>query len=287
MGSIIEVDKDYWRHLGRHTPLAIISDLDGTLVPFAATPEAARPTPEIRELLSELAALPGVTLVIASGRPHATLDEFFPRPRQVLLVAEHGAWRSTPEGWEPMMSFARSDKTAMTSLAVQLNDLRQRYPAALLELKTWSLAFHFRRVSLEEKPGLVERVGGVVDPWLEAHPDFERLAGVEVIEIRPRLASKANAVRWARSLLGPSCRLVMAGDDTTDEDMFRAASDQDAAILVGEPNRPTAARWRLRSSNELQAFYRWIAFLRCGLPPAPTGNGSVPSLPIRSTPSSP
>ncbi len=62
---------------------------------------------------------------------------------------------------------------------------------------------------------------------------------------------------------GPTCRLLVVGDDVTDEDMFAAASDDDAPVLVGaEPGRLTAARWRLESSDEVRAFYDWIISLR-------------------------
>jgi trehalose-phosphatase len=122
---------------------------------------------------------------------------------------------------------------------------------------------HFRRVPAEDKEALFAQAQVVVDSWLREHTDFERLSGVQVIEVRPRNARKANAVDWARSLLGPTCRLVLVGDDTTDEDMFVAASNEDATILVGaESNRTSAARWRLASPREVHAFYRRIVSIR-------------------------
>src|ERR1700722_20281060 len=87
-----------WPSLLRHSPLGILSDLDGTLLPFASTPDAARPTAELSALVSELAGAPGVTLVIVSDRPRETLEDFFPAPRKAWLVAEHGAWRNGGNG---------------------------------------------------------------------------------------------------------------------------------------------------------------------------------------------
>ena len=129
---------------------------------------------------------------------------------------------------------------------------------------------------------LLVQASVVIDPWLAAHPDYEDIAGAEVIEIRPRMARKANAVSWVKGLLGPACRLLVVGDDVTDEDMFAATSDDDAPVLVGgEPGRLTAARWRLESSEEVHAFYSWIISLRReGLPAAPRRRPSrVESLP--------
>ncbi len=255
---------EYWPSLLRHAPLGILSDLDGTLLPFAAKPEAARPTPEIAQLVRDLAHLPDTTFVIVSGRPRETLDEYFPRPRSALLVAEHGAWRSA-DAWEALVSV---DAGAVDSLALELRRLLARYPMAFLERKTWSLAFHFRAVAEHRKSGLLVQVAAIVRPWLESHPDFERLAGAEVVEIRPRVAHKGSAVAWARERLGPEARLILVGDDVTDEDMFAAAAEGDAPVVVtDEIGRRSRARWSLRSPGEVLAFYRTILDTRRGRTP--------------------
>ena len=63
---------------------------------------------------------------------------------------------------------------------------------------------------------LLVQAGAVIDPWLAAHPDYEGLGGAEVVEIRPRSARKASAVASVRGLLGPTCRLIVVGDDVSD-----------------------------------------------------------------------
>jgi alpha,alpha-trehalose-phosphate synthase [UDP-forming]/trehalose-phosphatase len=264
VNSRIDLESDYWLSLARHEPLGILTDLDGTLVPFAATPDAAAPTPDVRQLISDLASLPNVTLAIVSGRPKEVLEGFFPAPRAPLVVAEHGAWRGGPSDWQPTLSL---DERAVGSLAGELATLRDRYPAALIERKTWSLALHFRSVQDHDKMGLLVQALAIIDPWLAAHRDYEDLAGAEVLEVRPRAVRKSNAVAWIRGLLGPGCRLLVVGDDVTDEDMFRATTEEDATVLVSsEPSRLTAARWRLDSYDEVRAFYRWIISLRRGSP---------------------
>jgi len=253
-----------WPVLLRHTPLGILTDLDGTLIPFTSTPEGPGPTPELRQLLAELAALPGVSVTVVSGRPREKLDRFFPAPRNVRLVAEHGAWRSSRERWDPLVAdLELSGKRTVDSLVDELRRIQAKHPGTILEQKTWSVALHFRRVPTHEKPALFVELASVIGPWLEAHPDFERLRGVEMVEVRPRAARKRNAVTWVRELLGPKCRLVIAGDDQTDEDMFAAACEEDAAILVGAlPDHSTKARWRLESPEDVHAFFRWIVAVR-------------------------
>jgi alpha,alpha-trehalose-phosphate synthase [UDP-forming]/trehalose-phosphatase len=254
-------ESEYWFSLARHVPLGILTDLDGTLLPFAATPAEARPTDEIRAVVRELSELPGTTLAIVSGRPKATLDQFFPRPRNAILVAEHGAWRSV-DAWESIVSI---DPSVVDSLVGALQGLLQSYPSSHVERKTWSLAFHFRAVPAHRKAELLVQFAAIVRPWLEAHPEFERLAGVEVVEIRPLAARKGTAVAWMRERLGPGARLLIVGDDVTDEDMFAASGEGDAPVLVtSELERPTRARWTLESPAEVLAFYRTLIAARSG-----------------------
>ncbi len=261
----MSAESGYWHSLLAHRPLGVLTDLDGTLLPFAATPGEARPTAEIAQLVHDLASLRDTTLVVVSGRPRETLEAYFPRPRAALLVAEHGAWRGA-DGWESVVSV---DAGAVDSLALELERLLTRYPMAFLERKTWSLAFHFRSVPEHRKSGLLVQVASVLRPWLESHSDFERLSGTEVVEIRPRLARKGSAVAWVRERLGPAARLVLVGDDVTDEDMFAAAGALDAPVLVtNDSGRPTRARWSLRSPGEVLSFYRAIVGLR--------RNGTIP-----------
>jgi trehalose 6-phosphate synthase len=260
MDSRVDIESTYWLELLRHSPLAVLTDLDGTLLPFARRPEEARPTPTLASLVRELSTVPGVTLAVVSGRPRDVLDGFFPTPRALLLMAEHGAWRAGPEKWEKAIS---ADEGAVDSLLAELRRLHAKYPNALLERKTWSIAFHYRMVPEPRKGGLLVQLSAVLDAWLAAHPLFERLFGAEVVEIRPRAARKSNAVEWMRTLRGPDCRLVIIGDDTTDEDMFAAAGVNDATVCVtSDPARITLARWRLESTDAVHAFYRDIVAIR-------------------------
>jgi trehalose 6-phosphate synthase len=262
------VESVRWVSLLRHSPLGILTDFDGTLVPFASRPEDARPTRETRALLDELAALPGVTLAVVSGRPHQVLGEFFPAPRSMLLVAEHGGWRASEGDWEPAVAV---DARPLDALLVELRRLQAKYPQTLVERKTWGAAFHYRLVPEHRKASVLVQLGAIVDPWLLAHAEFERLWGHEVLEIRPRAAKKSNAVRWVRELAGPNARLLIVGDDTTDEDMFAEAAANDVAMVVSaDSTRPTKAAWRLESPEAFLALLREIIELRREGIPAPS-----------------
>jgi trehalose 6-phosphate synthase len=262
MDDRIDLEDSYWQGLVKSPQLGILTDLDGALIPFASRPELARPSPELIELLDELANLSGVALAIVSGRPRASLDELFPAPRRVVLFAEHGGWWRSPSGWQAAVS---ANEHAIDALFLEVSRLSATIPHVILERKTWSMAVHFRAVRPSQRASFLVELSATVQPWLDAHPDFEPLWGAEVLEVRPTAARKSIAVAWMRKTCGADCRLLVVGDDTTDEDMFAAAGEGDATVLVeSEAGRATAARWRLESTDDVHSLYREIVAVRKG-----------------------
>jgi trehalose 6-phosphate synthase len=130
-----------------------------------------------------------------------------------------------------------------------------RVPGARIEMKSQSLCVHWRLVPPAVKEDLVAACELACDEWLESHPDFERLDGVEMLEVRRRSSNKGRAVSWVREYM-PDARIIAIGDDHTDEDMFGALRDDELAIRVG-PNRTRARRW-LSSPAAVRAFLSWL-----------------------------
>ena len=260
------VHTEVWMAIARHTPLGILCDLDGTLVPFASSPEEARPDADAVALVTELASLPGVTVAIVSGRPKDWLESFFPGD-QVFLVAEHGAYRRGSGAWE---NVADLDPAPLAALAVELDALVARHGGALLERKNTTVALHYRNVRRGRRGELLIEAFGIIDRFVARHPAYERLEGVLVAEVRPASVKKSSAVPWMREKAGSGARLVCIGDDVTDEHMFQVCEPHDESIVVrtAEPRR-TAARWELTNSDEVRAVLRYFHGVRTGQTPPP------------------
>lgn len=79
-----------WQHLASAASLVAAIDLDGTLIPFAPTPQEARLDDETVDLIESLSSLPGVTLGIISGRPRELVESLAQRFPRVAFAAEHG-----------------------------------------------------------------------------------------------------------------------------------------------------------------------------------------------------
>jgi trehalose 6-phosphate synthase len=257
----------HWVGLARHSPLGILVDLDGTLVPFAERPALARPAADLVDFLDVLASSPGLVLAVVSGRSRTEVETFFGNAQSLWLAAEHGAFLRGDGGWR---SILEGDSAEIEELHRTLAEIASRNPGALVERKSASVAFHFRLVPRRAAPALRVEAEAACDAWLRAHPGYHRLAGAEVLEVRPVAANKSAAVPWIREKGGQDTRIVALGDDVTDEDMFRALGARDEAILVAPSIvRPTAAHWVLAAADEVVQFLRWLEAARRDPAPEP------------------
>jgi alpha,alpha-trehalose-phosphate synthase [UDP-forming]/trehalose-phosphatase len=239
--------------LARHQDLAVLLDIDGTLIPFAATPAAAILDPAAGELLHAVVRS-GVHLTVVSGRPRDLVDPFRTAVDGVTWFAEHGSWRLDETGrWNgppPAPELAE---------LIALLEPFTRTPGTRLESKSLSVCLHWRMVEPTVATGLAAAAELACDEWLESHPEFERLDGTDALEIRLRAANKGRAVAWVRAR-HPAARLIAIGDDRTDEDMFVALRDDDLAIGVG-PHRLRASHV-LPDPPAVRAFLQWIVDAR-------------------------
>ncbi len=249
---------DHFDQLLRHSPLGILCDFDGTLVPFAATPEEAVPSDLLRELLGLVSSLPHVTFVIVSGRTRDFLESNFPG---IALVAEHGAFRRGQGAWEPL----RDELIELAALHGRVEELIARYPNARLEQKSTGLVLHYRKLSMAEREGFVVEASSLLDAFAEKIPTFQRTESTLAFEVRPSYIRKSTAVPWVRERAGHGARLLAIGDDLTDEHMFGALEVGDEAIVVRHGDRRrTKARFEFSSPAQVVAFLRELYELRIG-----------------------
>jgi trehalose-phosphatase len=251
---------EFWRRLARAPALGLFLDFDGTLIPLAATPDAALPGPDVLALLRELAGTEGVTCAVVSGRPRVSLSEMLSGVPGLLLVAEHGMWLGGEHGWQPS---AVVDGAAVDQLEAMLGPEVEAEPGSLLERKTASVCVHYRLVAGEARERFLARVSGLIEKWLAGRHDFELLDLVEAFEVRDRAVHKGAAVSWVRGRIAGELACAALGDDLTDEDTFAAVGD--GSVIVGPGRRPTTlARWRVADPHAVHGFLRALLELRRG-----------------------
>lgn len=223
----------------------ILLDYDGTLAPFAATPEKAVPSGELYSLLKELCADPANSVAISSGRDRVTLEKWFGF-LPVTLAAEHGAFYKERTQWYSRLS----EKEWSDEILCTLQQIVSKTPGSHLEVKQTALVWHYRNV----------------DPWLAsvreqqledalsaicAHENLQLMKGNKIVEIKSAAYTKGSEAK--RLLARDTYDFVLAvGDDITDEDMFRALPPDAITVKVGSIS--DIARFSLKNQEETLPF---------------------------------
>jgi trehalose 6-phosphate phosphatase len=215
--------------LAGRRPLLLASDYDGVLAPLVDEPSAATPLPGVGDVLALLAATPGVTVALVSGRGLEDLRTTSGFRGSFRWIGSHGAEFDAPLGAD--LADLRD------ALVEQLAAVVAGTPGARLEIKPASVAVHVRQVADRDAGrALLEYVASIVDASLTKKP------GKDVLELAVTDADKGAALHRLRAELGPAGALYL-GDDRTDEDGFRALEPGDVTVKIGDGE--TAARYRV------------------------------------------
>ena len=239
--------------------LVLVLDYDGTLVPFAASPELAGPDPELIALLQTLAARRLTEVHIVSGRPGETLESWL-GALPIGLHAEHGlssrapgatVWMTTPfvpQEWRPAVRELMRAYAALT-------------PSAFVEEKSAGLAWHYRAADPMLGAGHARALELELAALL-AHLPASILPGSKVVEVVARGIDKGRLVPALIARAPPGALLLAVGDDRTDEDLFAALPPDALAVHVG----PEASRAPIRLDGvaEVRGLLHAIAGTRPG-----------------------
>jgi trehalose 6-phosphate synthase/phosphatase len=219
--------------LQRTMRLRLLLDYDGTLVPLARSPDLAAPDRELLSLLARLAGTRGLQLEIVSGRDRDTLQDWLGH-LPIGLWAEHGFWhRARPgEPWHPAVAMTAQ---WMDRVLPILERFAAATPGAMVEVKSASLAWHYRRAPRDFGARQAHELRMLLGDALSNQP-LEVLEGKKVIEVRWRGVSKALVAQHAESDSAAETAIVAIGDDRTDEELFRALPASSVTIAVGRPS---------------------------------------------------
>jgi trehalose 6-phosphate synthase/phosphatase len=234
------------------TKRLIFLDYDGTLVPFHKQVNAAVPDEELLNLLYTLTDDPHNKIVITSGRDYHTLDAWLGHI-PVDLIAEHGAWYK--DHGKPWRSRRDLNNEWRAEIYHVMDIYSRRTPGAFIEEKSYSLAWHYRRV--EDGLGNLRAQELMADiKHFVSDSGLQMLQGDKVIEIKSIAVNKGKAAkRWLEK---DEYDFVMAiGDDHTDEDTFKAMPDDAITIKVG--NNVSAAAYFLSSPDDVRLFLHELA----------------------------
>ena len=233
--------------------LLLLLDYDGTLVPFAQTPELASPDDELIALLQDLAARPRTEVHIVSGRPRETLESWLGALR-IGLHAEHGLSSRAPGAavWVTRTLSLQDWRLAVLDL---MRAFTARTPGALVEEKSAGLAWHYRAADPELGTARARALELELAALLARAP-AGILPGAKVIEVLARGVHKGQLVPSLVARAPAGALLVAIGDDRTDEDLFAALPPGALAVHAGP--EPTRAPIRVGGVPDVRALLRAI-----------------------------
>jgi len=255
--------KSFWKNstaiatqLASAPELLVTLDFDGTLAALAETPRRARLKPAFKTALRALAAAPGVSVFILSGRALKDVRSLVGL-RNLYYGGNHGIQIQGP-GFAWRDPGAAKARNLVAGIAA---DMQERFPpgtGVLVENKIFSASVHYRNLKPAYKRGFFSRMKVLVSA--QRGPLYWR-SGHKVFELLPLdAAHKGNAVtRLAARLRRPLC--VAVGDDLTDEDMFSALAAQGVSIRVGS-KAGSKAGYFLSGQTEVLRLLRFITTAR-------------------------
>ena len=194
--------------------LAILLDVDGTLLDIAPTPREVVVPATLEGTLARASHCTGGALALVSGRTIAEIDNFF-APLKLPAIGGHGA-EMRPLANGPIIS-GHANKFDQ-EFKRRLKDIAARHPGVLVEDKDYSLALHYRLVP-KQGVSLVHDVKHAYQEW--GDQSIELLHGKAVLELKFAGFNKGTAVRQLMTYPPFKGRTpIFVGDDHTDEDAF-------------------------------------------------------------------
>jgi alpha,alpha-trehalase len=226
-------------------------DYDGTLTPIVKRPEDARISSAMRKTVRRLAGLCPVTIV--SGRDLGDVRNLVGLT-EVAYAGSHGFDIAGFDGAGEKEQIGEEYLPILDSVETELNEELSGIKGSLVERKKFSVAVHYRNV----ESGKIGEVKKAVDEISERHPELRTSSGKRVYELQPNLDwDKGKAVFRLfeiRRLDERKDLPLYIGDDTTDEDAFKALRGTGISIVVEEDSKRTAADYVLRSVEDVQEF---------------------------------
>ena len=194
--------------------MALLLDLDGTLIDFAPTPDAVVVPPGLPDNLATLRDRLGGAFAIITGRPIEQVDTLLGDLPQAV-AGEHGGAIRHARG-EPIQrpTFPPVPEAWLKRAKMVIG----AHPGAMLERKANGVALHFRK-----RPSAGPAMRDLADRLLAELPSHVLLGGSMVWEVRPRGIDKGVAVRALMALPPFAGRTpLFVGDDVTDQDAIDA-----------------------------------------------------------------
>lgn len=235
------------RHYQSAKKRLILLDYDGTLIEFFDHPMQAYPPKKTLSLLQSLAKDPQNEVVVISGRDYKTLDMWLGK-LPIHLIGDHGLWyKPIGKEWQQTLLINNEWKTSIRHVLERFVD---RMPGSFIEEKSHAIALHYRKAEPEMVAVKLREIMDALFSLKGTNP-IAIQSGNMVVEVKDQRVNKGMVT----SLFDMSLYdfIFVAGDDTTDEDMFRVLTK---AHQVKIGYQETKAPYRLETPKALRTLLK-------------------------------
>jgi trehalose-phosphatase len=247
--NALECMEDIWNRLQGHD-LALFLDYDGTLTPIVDQPEDARLSEGMRSLLQALSRQGKVAVV--SGRDLADVQHMVSLDN-LYYAGSHGFDIAGPGDLHMQQQDAQKSLPELDQAEDQLRQKLANLQGVKVERKRFAIAIHYRNARVP-----VDTIEAAVDNVHQKLPALRKTSGKKIFELQPDVDwDKGRAIHWLMDQLNlalPQVVPMYLGDDTTDEDAFRALADSGITIRVGTEDTHTQAQYILPDPNAVDDF---------------------------------
>ncbi len=240
----------------------LFCDIDGTISDIAPRPEQARVRPGAKRALEALGGQLAAVAVVTGRDMREALSMV--EADNIVYFATHGLerWEDgrltvAPEA-EPYLDRLRSVTAELTN--------RLTLPGIVVQAKQVGLSIHYRLASDPEsmRDAVLEAVASAAADWMVVR--HGRMVVELLLPVAIDKGTSLSALADERSLDGA----LVLGDDVTDVNMFKAASELQAdgvlrAVNIGVVGDETpaevmeATEHRLNGVDEAESFLTWLS----------------------------
>lgn len=233
-----------------HDNLVLSLDYDGTLVKLCKHLHEGQLSNQTKQAILKLKSMyPSLEICIVSGRDLEFLKAQF-ATLPVTLFAEHSscALNLNDSSEKPEWFCKQITEDEALYLDSAFADFIDKYPGAYIERKCTGVAYHFSDIFTVDAIQFCDSFIRTHIDWLNQR-DLGLSIGREVIEIKNKYSSKKFfQLRYEKYLNKKMNFCIAAGDDLSDEDLFKSLQCPHRSIKIGTPSNH--ATYNLNDHNQ-------------------------------------
>ncbi len=231
-------------------------DYDGTLVSYSPFPEKAKPGDQQKNIIRDIISHASNHVYLISGRSSNVLDEWF-SDLPINLIAEHGAKiKMHNKSWQTLVKVETGWKQQVLKIMEQYV---KRCANTFIEEKEFCMVWHYRNANNEQSKLRSRELFAELNEFAR-HLGMQVIMGKKIVEVKPIGADKGSIVK-SHLLKRDWDFIFAAGDDKTDEDMFRVLCRSKIAYTIKVGSEASFAKYNLHTPQMVLSLLQTIAGL--------------------------